>query len=175
MSAALASFSRMDSISTSYTCSKLRNRANFLPPRPVDSTAYLAPPSWVSMARANPVHRSLYRPPRTSRSPRSPGLQTEHKALPACDTVSPQAKPYSRCCSFRARSPGSSYRGRTPHRTPQSIRAASLEQEKPERPHVYCQRPRRESPSTEARCPMQHTNASRLRLALSDFRPPRLP
>ena len=44
------------------------------------------------MARANPLHRSLHRPPRTSRAPQGPSLQTEHKALSACDTVSSQAK-----------------------------------------------------------------------------------
>ena len=103
VSAALASFFRMDSNSTSYTFSSdLRIRAHFQPPRPVDSTAYLTPPSWVSMARANPVHRSLHRPPRTSRAPRSPSLQTEHTALSACDTVSPQAKPCSPCGSRAA-------------------------------------------------------------------------
>ena len=59
VSAAFASFFWMDSISTSFTFSfGLRNRAHFLPPRPVDSTAYLTPPSWASMARANLVHRS---------------------------------------------------------------------------------------------------------------------
>ena len=100
VSAALANFFRMDSNSTSYTfSSNLRIRAHFQPPRPVDSTAYLTPPSWVSMARANPVHRSLHRPPRTSRTPRGPSLQTEHSALSACDTVSPQAKPHSPCSS----------------------------------------------------------------------------
>ena len=47
-----------------YICIYLRNRAHFLPPRPVDSTAYPAPPSWVSMAKVNRMHRSLHRPPR---------------------------------------------------------------------------------------------------------------
>jgi hypothetical protein len=101
----------MDSISTSYTFSNLRNRAHFLPPRPVDSTAYLTPPSWVSMARANPVHRSLHRPPRTSRAPRGPSLQTEHKALSACDTVSPQAKTYSHCSAAPPAAPLPTSRG----------------------------------------------------------------
>ena len=58
MSAALAIFSRMISISNTYAFSfNVRNRAHFLPTRPLDSTAYCFPPSWVFMARANPEHR----------------------------------------------------------------------------------------------------------------------
>ena len=102
VSAALASFSRMDFTSNSYTFFDLRSHAHFLPFRPVDSTAYHTPPFWVLIARANPVHRSLHRPPRTSRTPRGPSLQTEHSALSACDTVSPQAKPHSPCSSRAA-------------------------------------------------------------------------
>ena len=135
----------MYSISTSYTFFyNLHNRAQVLPSRPIDSTAYLTPPSWVSMERANPAHRSLHRPPRTSRTPRGPSLQTEHKVLPACGTVSPQAQPYSHCSSSRARSPSSSYRGRTSRRAPPSSRAASHEQGKPEAPHVYGEQPCRD-------------------------------
>jgi hypothetical protein len=66
----------MDSNSTSYTFSyNLRIRAHFQPPRPVDSTAYLTPPSWVSMARANPVHRSLHRPPAHPEPPEAPAYR----------------------------------------------------------------------------------------------------
>jgi len=79
VSAALASFSRMDFTSNSYTFFDLRSHAHFLPFRPVDSTAYHTPPFWVLIARANPVHRSLHRPHSTSRAPRDPGLQTEHR------------------------------------------------------------------------------------------------
>ena len=95
VSAALASFFRMDSNSTSFTFSfDLRNRAHSLPPRPVDSTAYLTPPSrlpWLERTH----YIAPYIAPRTSRTPQGPSLQTEHKALSACDTVSPQAKTYS--------------------------------------------------------------------------------
>ena len=85
MSAALASFFRMDSISTSFTSSfDLRNRAHFLPPRPVDSTAYLTPPSWASMARANPLYRSVHRPPVNFRRLKSSGSRGRH-AAPSVD------------------------------------------------------------------------------------------
>jgi hypothetical protein len=140
----------MDSISTSFTFSfDLRNRAHFLPPRPVDSTAYLTPPSWHSMARANPLYRSVHRPPAHLEPPKAPAYRqsTRHclRAIP---------------CPLRQK----------PTRT---IAQLSLQRRfpragKPEGPHVDDERPRRKSPSTEARCPAQHTSAPRLRLALSD-------
>ena len=157
VSAALASFFRMDSISTSFTFSfDLRNRAHFLPPRPVDSTAYLTPPSWHSMARANPLYRSVHRPPAHLEPPKAPAYRqsTRHclRAIP---------------CPLRQK----------PTRT---IAQLSLQRRfpragKPEGPHVDDERPRRKSPSTEARCPAQHTSAPRHRLALSDSRSPHPP
>jgi hypothetical protein len=61
---------------------------------------WIPPPTWPPQAGRPWLERTQYIapcivPPRTFRAPQGPSLQAERKALSACDTVSPQGKPYS--------------------------------------------------------------------------------